>query len=336
MYNKKTCGLTALFLLLTFLLALFGGSACAEETAPLAELHLEKNGLPLDLRLLKMEIEDGKLVLSVSIDGITEWKDEDPPSLIINYGDSGMELKTKLFANETVKSLPAGAKNYKMTTKFPSDGDALPDQLLIDIGEKDPLPFWLSEDAVLDAAVETAVKAADEIVPKKDTGAQAAIDEAQKLFDAGEYYKAALAVRDCQAEYPNSDAAQKGDEMMSEIKTALKDKEPKTGEIERNFPFFGMNCVRATALTGPFEMIITDTEDEKLNTRFYVRQGDTSEVYLPSSFYSVIIRQGDIWFGDEIGFGELCESSDFGGDTLDMTSRVKGNTMSYHEWKPVF
>ena len=336
MYNKKTCGLTALFLLLTFLLALFGGSACAEETAPLAELHLEKNGLPLDLRLLKMEIEDGKLVLSVSIDGITEWKDEDPPSLIINYGDSGMELKTKLFANETVKSLPAGAKNYKMTTKFPSDGDALPDQLLIDIGEKDPLPFWLSEDAVLDAAVETTVKAADEIVPKKDTGAQAAIDEAQKLFDAGEYYKAALAVRDCQAEYPNSDAAQKGDEMMSEIKTALKDKEPKTGEIERNFPFFGMNCVRATALTGPFEMIITDTEDEKLNTRFYVRQGDTSEVYLPSSFYSVIIRQGDIWFGDEIGFGELCESSDFGGDTLDMTSRVKGNTMSYHEWKPVF
>ena len=336
MYNKKTCGLTALFLLLTFLLALFGGSAFAEETAPLAELHLEKNGLPLDLRLLKMEIEDGKLVLSVSIDGITEWKDEDPPSLIITYGDSGMELKTKLFTNETVKSLPAGAKNYKMTTKFPSDGDALPDQLLIDIGEKDPLPFWLSEDAVLDAAVETAVKAADAIVSKEDTGAQVAIDEAQKLFDAGEYYKAALAVRDCQDEYPNSDAAQKGDEMMSKIKTALKDKEPKTGEIERNFPFFGMNCVRATALTAPFEMIITDTEDEKLNTRFYVRQGDTSEVYLPSSFYSVIIRQGDIWFGDEIGFGELCESSDFGGDTLEMKSGVKGNTMNWVEWSPVF
>ena len=83
-------------------------------------------------------------------------------------------------------------------------------------------------------------------------------------------------------------------------------------------------------------MIITDSEDEKLNTRFYVRQGDTSEVYLPSSYYRVIIKQGDVWFGDEIGFGELCESSDFGGDTLDMTSRVKGSTMSYHEWKPVF
>ena len=336
MYNKKTCGLTALFLLLTFLLALFGGSAFAEETAPLAELHLEKNGLPLNLRLLKMEIEDGKLVLSVSIDGITEWKDEDPPSLIITYGDSGMELKTKLFTNETVKSLPAGAKNYKMTTKFPSDGDALPDQLLIDIGEKDPLPFWLSEDAVLDAAVETAVKAADAIVSKEDTGAQVAIDEAQKLFDAGEYYKAALAILDCQAEYPNSDASQKGDEIMAQIKTTLKDKEPKTGEIERNFPFYGKNCVRATAESGPFEMIITDVENENLNTRFYVRQGDTSEVYLPASSYHVLLKQGDIWFGDEIGFGELCESYDFGDDTLDLVSRVKGNTMNWQEWRPTF
>ncbi len=327
MNNKKTCGLAALFLLLTFLLTLLGGSACAEEAAPLAGLQLEKNGLPLDLSLLKMEIEDGKLAISIAIDGITGWKDEEPPSLIVQYGESGMELKTKLFTNETVKSLPDGARNYKMSTKLPGDGDALPSRLLIDIGGKDPLLFWDSADA----AAETTAKPAAKSGPGKADTAQTALDEAKALLEAGEYYEAALLIRDC----PASMKAE-CDKIMAEIKTALKDIEPKTGEIERNFPFYGKNCVRATAESGPFEMIITDVENENLNTRFYVRQGDTSEVYLPASSYHVLFKQGDIWFGDEIGFGELCESSDFGGDTLDLVSRVKGNTMNWQEWCPTF
>ena len=70
--------------------------------------------------------------------------------------------------------------------------------------------------------------------------------------------------------------------------------------------------------------------------RFSVRLGETSEIYLPSSHYYVLMKTGDIWFDDDIGFGELGEQDDFDGDTLDMTSRVKGNTMNYHEWTPVF
>ena len=97
-----------------------------------------------------------------------------------------------------------------------------------------------------------------------------------------------------------------------------------------------MNCVHATAESWPFEMTITDVENPSQFVRFYVRKGDTSEIYLPSSHYYVTISTGDIWFGDDIGFGELGESDDFDGDTLDMTSRVKGNTMSYHEWNPTF
>ena len=45
---------------------------------------------------------------------------------------------------------------------------------------------------------------------------------------------------------------------------------------------------------------------------------------------------GYIWFGDRIGFGELGETYDFDGDTLDMTSRANGNTINYHEWNPTF
>lgn len=333
MYTQKRHSLIMFVLLCTLLLSLLAGTACADETVPaLAELHLEKNGHPLDLTLQQLEIEDGKLAISVAIDKITEWKDEEPPSLIIRYADSGMELKTGLFSAEAVKTLPSGAKNYRMSTKLPSDGDALPDRILIDIGGKKPLLFWDSSDA----ASETAAKPAAGSGSGKGDAAQTAIDKAQKLMDAGSYYEAALAIRDCQAEYPNSDAAQKGDEMMAQIKTALKDKEPKTGEIERHFPFFGKNCVKATAVSGPFEMIITDAKDENLNTRFYVRQFETSEVYLPASTYKVVINMGDIWFGDDIGFGELCESSDFGGDTLEMKSGVKGNTMNWIEWSPVF
>lgn len=175
-----------------------------------------------------------------------------------------------------------------------------------------------------------------EPTPDVETEAAAVIDEARGLFDDEAYYEAALRVRDCQELYPDTEAAEAGNELMDEIAAALKDKEPKTGELERHFPFYGKNCVRATAQSFPFEMTIRDVEDESQFVRFYVRQGDTSEIYLPSSHYHVLIKAGPVWFGDEIGFGELGESSDFGGDTLDMTSGEKNNIISWHEWSPVF
>ena len=320
MYTRNRCGATALFLLCALLFTLLAGSAVADEAAPLAELHVEKNGLPLDLTLEKLEIEDGSIVIMLGMDKITGWKDEEAPGLIVSCKNPDRKFKTDLFTAETVKSLPSTIKDFKTTMKFPYEGETLPDEILIDLGEDEPMILWPSADSEIDAAVKAAVR------PKTDE--QSAIEEAERLFDAGEYYEAALAIRDC--------SGQKRGELMDRIAEALKDREPKTGELERNFPFYGKNCVRATAATGPFEMIITDTEDENLNTRFYVRQGDTSEVYLPASSYHVVINKGNIWFGDEIGFGELCESSDFGGDTLNLKSGVKGNTMNWQEWSPIF
>ena len=107
-------------------------------------------------------------------------------------------------------------------------------------------------------------------------------------------------------------------------------------ELERNFPYWGKSCVKAKAASAPFEMIIRDTKNESQFTHFFVRQGDTSEIYLPNGLYSVYICQGPIWFNDEIGFGEFCESSDFGGATLDMGSGSDGTILKWHEWSPTF
>ena len=300
----------------------------------MAELHLEKNGLALDLSLLKLEIEDGKLVVSVGIDGITKWKDEEPPKIILDFEQAGEKFTSGLFTADTVAKLPENAKNYKTTSKHPISGSELPDRILIDIGSDEPLVFWEKDP---NADVPADAEKDDGEDSGKDSGqddAQDVLAEVQAIFDGGEYYAAALAARDCAENYPS--LWDECDEILEKIADKLKDKEPETGELERHFPFYGMNCVHATAESWPFEMTITDVDNPSLFVRFYVRKGDTSEIYLPSSHYYVTIATGDIWFGDDIGFGELGEQDDFDGDTLDMTSRVKGNTMNYHEWTPVF
>lgn len=333
MRTRKPAAAAVCLLLCALMLTGLAASSFAEEA--LAELHVEKNGLTLDLSLLKLEIEDGKLVVSVGIDGITKWKDEEPPKIILDFEQAGEKFTSGLFTADTVAKLPENAKNYKTTSKHPISGSELPDRILIDIGSDEPLVFW-EKDPDADASAEN-TKTEPATDTEKDSGkddAQEVLAEVQAIFDGGEYYAAALAARDCAESYPS--LWDECDEILEKIADKLKDKEPKTGELERHFPFYGMNCVHATAASWPFEMTITDVDDPSQFVRFYVRKGDTSEIYLPSSHYYITIATGDIWFGDDIGFGELGESDDFGGDTLDMTSRVKGNTMSYHEWNPTF
>ena len=190
--------------------------------------------------------------------------------------------------------------------------------------------------ATAKATAEPSLEPTPEPTPDPEAEAMVYIDEAKKLMGEENYYEAALRLVDCQKEYPDTEAANLGGDLLDEIASILKPNEPKTGELERHFPFYGKNCVRATAETWPFEMTIRDVEDESLYVRFYVRQGETSEVYLPSSEYYCMIRQGPIWFNDETGFGDLGTSSNFGGDTLKMTSGVNGNTFSWHEWSPTF
>jgi len=335
MRTRKPAAAALCMLLCVLMLTGLAASSFAEEA--LAELHVEKNGLTLDLSLLKLEIEDGKLVVSVGIDGITKWKDEEPPKIILDFEQAGEKFTSGLFTADTVAKLPESAKNYKTTSRHPISGSELPDRILIDIGSNEPLVFW-EKDPDTDAPAESTQTPADtEKDSGKDSGqddAQEVLAEVQAIFDGGEYYAAALAARDCAENYPT--LWDECDEILEKIADKLKDKEPETGELERHFPFYGMNCVHATAESWPLEMTITDVDNPSQFVRFYVRKGDTSEIYLPSSHYYVTITTGDIWFGDEIGFGELGESDDFDGDTLDMTSRVKGNTMSYHEWNPTF
>ena len=338
---RKPAAAAVCMLLCMLMLVGLAASSFAEEA--LAELHVEKNGLTLDLSLLKLEIEDGKLVVSVGIDGITKWKDEEPPKIILDFEQAGEKFTSGLFSADTVAKLPENAKNYKTTSKHPVSGEELPDRILIDIGSDEPLVFW-EKDPSADAPAEnmqTEPPADTEKDGGKDNGkdsgqddAQEVLAEVQSIFDGGEYYAAALAARDCAENYP--DVWDECDEILEKIADKLKDKEPETGELERHFPFYGRNCVHATAESWPFEMTITDVDNPSLFVRFYVRKGDTSEIYLPSSHYNVTLTTGDIWFGDDIGFGELGESDDFDGDTLDMTSRAQGNTITYHEWNPIF
>ncbi len=341
MRTRKPAAAAVCMLLCMLMLVGLAASSFAEEA--LAELHVEKNGLTLDLSLLRLEIEDGKLVVSVGIDGITKWKDEEPPKIILDFEQAGEKFTSGLFSADTVAKLPENAKNYKTTSKHPISGSKLPDRILIDIGGDEPLVFWeKNPDADAPAeSTQTEPPADIEKDTEKDIGKdvgeddeQEVLAEVQAIFDGGDYYAAALAARDCEENYPS--LWDECDEILEKIADKLKDKEPETGELERHFPFYGMNCVHATAESWPFEMTITDVENPSQFVRFYVRKGDTSEIYLPSSHYYVTISTGDIWFGDDIGFGELGESDDFDGDTLDMTSRVKGNTMSYHEWNPTF
>jgi len=355
MRARKPAVAAVCMLLCMLMLTGLAASSFAEEA--LAELHVEKNGLTLDLSLLKLKIEDGKLVVSVGINGITKWKDEEPPKIILEFEQTGEKVTSGLFTTVTAAKLPENAKNYKATSKHPISGSELPDRILIDIGSDEPLVFWEKDPdaetpAEKDSTVEAPAENKQSEAPadtRKDSGkdsgkdggkdsgkddAQEVLAEIQAIFDGGEYYAAALAARDCAENYPTlRDAC---DEILERIAEKLKGKEPKTGEIERHFPFYGMNCVHATAKSWPFEMTITDVDDPSQFVRFYVRKGDTSEIYLPSSHYYVTIATGNIWFGDDIGFGALGESDDFNGDTLDMTSRAKGNTMSYHEWNPIF
>ena len=333
MRTRKPAAAALCMLLCVLVLTGLAASSFAEDA--LAVLHVKKNGLTLDRSILKLEIEDGKLVVSVGIDGITKWKDEEPPKIILDFEQAGEKFTSGLFTADTVAKLPENAKNYKTTSKHPISGSELPDRILIDIGSDEPLVFWEKDpnaDIPADAEKDDGGKDSG-----KDSGqddAQDVLAEVQAIFDGGEYYAAALAARDCAENYPS--LWDECDEILEKIADKLKDKEPETGELERHFPFYGMNCVHATAESWPFEMTITDVDNPSLFVRFYVRKGDTSEIYLPSSHYYVTIATGDIWFGDDIGFGELGESDDFDGDTLDMTSRAQGNTISYHEWNPIF
>ena len=118
MRTRKPAVTAVCMLLCMLMLVGLAASSFAEEA--LAELHVEKNGLTLDLSLLKLEIEDGKLVVSVGIDGITKWKDEEPPKIILDFEQAG-EKFTSLW--QSFRKTP---KTTRQLPSIPSAGRSFP------------------------------------------------------------------------------------------------------------------------------------------------------------------------------------------------------------------
>ena len=127
---------------------------------------------------------------------------------------------------------------------------------------------------------------------------------AQKYFDEGEYYLAYDAAVKCQNE-ADADLSARSEELIEQIKSAVSENEPENGEeLERTFSVSGGGQLRVTAQSGPLEMLVTDNVNPEQFVRFYVKHGETGNVYLPSGSYTVTCKLGFIWFDDETGFGE--------------------------------
>ena len=136
----------------------------------------------------------------------------------------------------------------------------------------------------------------------------ASLEEIKGLIAGEEYYDAAKAVVACREKWPES--ASECDAMWQQIKDALADKRPETGEMERTFQYQGGNIVSITSDSGDIDLTITSRGGHG-SARYYVREGETVNFYVPCYSFDVDYTKGDIWFDDEIGFGEFGESSSY-------------------------
>ena len=155
------------------------------------------------------------------------------------------------------------------------------------------------------------------------------IADARQLIDQGNYHDAAVILINCVNEYPESE--EECDELLEEIHEAVKDNEPKTGELERTIVYQGGHQVHITAVSGPLEMTLTDVNNPSQYVRFYVRLGETSDIYVVSGKYKVTYKIGLYWFDDTIGFGDLCIPREFS-DYLDVKTTEEGGWVTNWVW----
>ena len=140
-----------------------------------------------------------------------------------------------------------------------------------------------------------------------------ALAKIRALLNEGKYYEAAQAIAACRETYPES--AAECDELWEQIRLALADRRPESGELERTFKYFGGNRIEISSESGDVDMTVTARNGEGY-ARYYVREGETASFYLPCYSFDVNYKVGDIWFDDEIGFGEFCEESYVNGPTF--------------------
>ena len=136
----------------------------------------------------------------------------------------------------------------------------------------------------------------------------AALEEIKGLTAGEQYYDAAKAIVACREKWPES--ASECDALWQQIKDALADKRPETGEMERTFKYQGGNIVSISSDSGDIDLTITSRGGHG-TARYYVREGETANFYVPCYGFDVDYTRGDIWFDDEIGFGEFGESASY-------------------------
>ena len=137
---------------------------------------------------------------------------------------------------------------------------------------------------------------------------------ARRLVSKGDYYGAVTEIEKCYALDPDESIIDECEYVLLQVTSALKSGEPKTGtELKRTFQFQGGSEIVVTAISGPMEMTVTNQSDPSKYVRFYIRQGETATIPLPSqAVYDVTGKIGIVWFGDSIGFGDYCENYDGG------------------------
>ncbi len=136
----------------------------------------------------------------------------------------------------------------------------------------------------------------------------AALEEIGSLIDSGSYYEAAQAIAACRETYPES--AAECDALWQQIKDALAENRPETGMLERSFLYQGGNRVTISSESGDVDLTVTGRHREGY-ARYYIREGESVSFYLPCYRFDVDYTTGDIWFDDEIGFGEFGEAHSY-------------------------
>ena len=135
-----------------------------------------------------------------------------------------------------------------------------------------------------------------------------ALEEIKAQIGNGEYYDAAKAVVACRETWP--EASSECDELWQQIKDALADKRPETGLMERTYQYQGGNLVKISSEHGDIDLTITG-KNKQGYARYYIREGESTEFYVPCYKFDVDYTEGEIWFDDEIGFGEFGEEGSY-------------------------
>ena len=159
----------------------------------------------------------------------------------------------------------------------------------------------------------------------------AKLTKARGLINSAKYYNAAEMIEDCRVRYPQS--GKDCDALWKELEAAAASQRPKTGELVRTVNVQGGNELRMSAKSANVEVLAVNVEKESEYVRFFIRKGESINVYLPAGEYRLTFQEGDVWFSDGIGFGEFGSTGSFN-DHIVFKYTEEGGWITYYyfEW----